>query len=467
MDEGNVAIKKIMKPKRKKTNPRKQARISNRLYLIASIYLPAALSCFFPCAARGQATGAQEQPLKTISLEDCYKLAKQQYPLIQQSDLIDKTRNYSVENAGRGYLPQVSFNGQGTYQSAVTAIPTDGLPKPFSNINFPVLPLEQYNVHGEVDQTIYDGGIIKQTKLSDIANADIQKQNLEVQLYELKNRINQIYFGILLAVEQIKQNEIMQKDIQSAIDKTNELVHNGMALSSSVSELEAELMLQQQNELQMQSSQKAYRDMLGVFINHKIDDATVLEIPASVMPSDSIARPELSFYDYEKKGYDVQEKLLNSGNRPKLTLFFQGGNALPGLDAFNITPAWYYITGVRLSWSLGGYYTLHNQKSMLEINKQTADIQKQTFLFDTHITMKQQSALISNLQALIDKDNNIIAKRTQVKEAAYTQLQNGSITIHDYISELDSEDAAKQTLLLHQVQLLQAMYNFQNTTGNQ
>ncbi len=432
-----------------------------RILILTS--LSSAMADVTVCA---QQASQNQQPAKSISLEDCYKLARQQYPLIQQSGLIDKTKDFSVENASRGYLPQVSFNGQGTYQSAVTQIPTGGLPRPFNEINFPVLPLTEYNIHGEVDQTIYDGGVIKQTKLSDIANADMQRQNLEVQLYTLKERINQIYFGVLLMNEQIKQSELTQKDIQTTIDKTNELIKNGMALPSAVEELQAELMQQQQNEIQMDANRKAYLDMLGVFINMKLDENTTLEVPASVAPSDSITRPELSFYDYQKKSYDVQEKLINAGDRPKLSFFFEGGNALPGLNPFLITPAWFYITGFRLTWSLGGYYTLKNQKSLLEIDKQTSDIQKETFLFDTHITMKQQNSQIANLQALINKDNDIIAKRTEVKDAAYAQLQTGTITVHDYINQLDAEDLAKQSLLLHQVQLLQAFYDYQNTTGN-
>ncbi len=209
------------------------------------------------------------QSSKSINLEDCYKLAKQQYPLIKQHDLIEKTKDFSLLNAAKGYYPQFSVNGQGTYQSAVTAIAVSGLPPAFSHLSFPVLPLEQFNVHAEVDQTIYDGGVIKQQKQSDVASSDIQQQNIEVQLYALKDRINQIYFGVLLIDDQLAQNDITQKDIQSSIDKMQEAVNNGTALKSSVAELQAELMQQQQNKIDLQSSRKAYLDMLGVFTNQQ------------------------------------------------------------------------------------------------------------------------------------------------------------------------------------------------------
>jgi hypothetical protein len=243
-------------------------------------------------------------------------------------------------------------------------------------------------------------------------------------------------------------------------------VTNGTALNSSLDELQAELLQQQQDKIQLQASRKAYMDMLGVFTNQQYDETTTLEIPVSFTPSDSIKRPELSFYDLQKKNDDIQEKILNASNRPKFSYFFQGGYAMPGLDGFNVNPALYYITGFRFSWAFGGYYTLKNQKQLLEMDRQGVDVQKETFLFNTNITLKQQSSDIIKLHAMLDKDNDIIAKRTVVKDVSKAQMENGVITTHDYISELDAEDQAKQSLLLHEVQLLLAEYDYQNTTGN-
>jgi outer membrane protein TolC len=418
-------------------------------------------------AGFGQAVPQKATSNNAITLEECYKLARQNYPLLKQSDLIAKTKDFDIENAAKGYYPQFSINGQGTYQSAVTEISVSGLPPAFSHLSFPVLPLEQFNAHAEVDQTIYEGGVIKQQKQADIANADIQEQNVEVQLYALKDRINQIYFGVLVIDEQVKQNDITQKDLQNSIDKMEEGVKNGTATTSAVDELQAELMQQQQNKIELLASRKAYLDMLGVFTNQEYDESTTLSIPVSVTTTDSIVRPELSFYDFQKKSDDVQEKILSSSNRPKFSFFAQGGYALPGLDAFDVNPALFYITGFRLSWNLGGYYTLKNQKQVLELDKQNIDVQKETFIFNTKITLKQQNSDIVKLHAMIDKDNEIITKRTEVKDASQAQMENGTITIHEYVGELDAEDQAKQSLLLHEVQLLLAEYSYQNTTGNQ
>lgn len=401
-----------------------------------------------------------------LTIDSCYARARQNYPLIKQKGLIEKTKEYSVSNAAKGYLPQLNFNGQGTYQSAVTSISISGLPPAFKNLSFPTPPKDQFNIHGEVDQTIYDGGAIKQQKIGDQASADIQNENVEVQLYALKDRINQIFFGALLIDQQLKQNELTQKDIQSSIDNAQAGVNSGTALKSNLDELQAELLQQQQNAVNLQASRKAYMDMLSIFINKPLDDKTELVTPGQMKVSDTIKRPELTMYDLQKKSDDVQESMLNVNNRPKFSFFFQGGYALPGLNGFDVNPALYYITGFRLSWSLGGFYTLKNQRQIIDLDRQAQDVQKDDFIFNTRIELKQQSADMIKLQQLISTDQQIIDKRTAVKEAAKAQVDNGVITVHDYISQLDAEDQAKQSLLLHQVQLLMDEYNYQNTSGN-
>ncbi len=407
------------------------------------------------------------QSAKTINLEDCYKLAQQQYPLIKQRDLIDKTKDYSIQNASKGYYPQFSVNAQATYQSAVTSVPFSlNIPALGLDLSIPTPNKDQYKAYGEVDQLIYDGGIIKYTKETDIANAGIQQQNLKVELYALEDRINQLFFGAMLISEQIKQNVIVQKDIQNSIDKMQEGVKNGVATTTNVDELQTELLQQQQNKIQLEGSRKAYLAMLGVFINQQLDENTELQSSEAIAIPDSIMRPEQALYDLQKRGYDIQENMLSANNRPKFSFFFQGGYGRPGLNAFDNNFAAYYIGGFRLSWALGGYYTLKNQKQLLEIDKQTTDIQKETFVFNTRLTIKQENADMSKYSAMMNLDNDIIAKRTSIKNATKMQMENGTATTHDYINALDAEDQAKQSLLVHHVQLLLAEYNYKSSIGN-
>jgi len=407
------------------------------------------------------------QSPKPLVLEECYILARQNYPLVRQRDLIKKTKEYSVENAAKGYLPQLTISGQATYQSDVTQVNSKiDIPGVQAGSLIPKQYKDQYKIYAEADQTIYDGGTIKYQKQSRETAAAIDEQNLEVNLYALRDRVNQLFFGALLIGEQLKQNELQKKDIQNGIDKTRALIDNGAAFRSSLDELKAELLGAEQTTVELKASRKAYLEMLGLFINRQLDESTLLEKPQPAEPIDSIRRPELALYDYQKRSYDIQDKLTHSSILPKLQFFAQGGHGRPGLNQFKPDFAWYYIGGLRLNWSLGNLYTYKNDKRISELNRETLDIQKEAFMFNTKLTMRQQSTDIIKYTGLTNKDEGIVALRTSVKNAAAAQLANGIITPHDYITQVNAEDQARQNLILHQVQLLQSQYNHRTTSGN-
>ena len=286
----------------------------------------------------------------SLTISTCYRLARQNYPLIKQRDLINKTKDYTVSNAAKGYLPALSINGQATYQSAVTNFPFK-LP----GLTFPQYSRDQYKMYGELDQVIYDGGAIKNQKETAEANQVIQQQSLEVQLYALYDRVNQLFFGALMVNEQLKLNDLLRQDIQNGVDKEKAMLANGVAYRSSVDELSAQLLQAEQTRDELKATQKAFLDMLSLFINSKLDENTPLEKPAEIQPAaaENVSRPELQSFDYQKKTFDLQDKMLTTQLLPKLGLFAQGGYGRPGLNFLNNNFSWYYIGGLKLSWNLG------------------------------------------------------------------------------------------------------------------
>lgn len=398
---------------------------------------------------------------ETLSIEEVYQLAQRNYPLIKQQDLITKTKEYSVANAAKGYLPVFSLNGQATYQSDVTTFPFD-----VPGLEMPEYSKDQYRIFAEANQVIYDGGYIKNQKETAKANEVVQQQNLEVQLYGLYERVNQLFFGTLLMEEQLKANDFLQKDIQNGIDKATALVANGYAYKSSVDELRAQLLQVEQSRIEIDANRKAFLDMLGLFIGSALDNNTILKKPGEPVLAKEIRRPELLALDYQKKVYDLQSKLLQVQLRPKIGLFVQGGYGRPGLNFLSDDFDWYYTGGVRLNWNFGSLYNLKAQKSLLDISKRSLDIQKETFLLNTQISQKQQNASIEKYDGLIQKDEAIINLRASVKKAAFAQLENGVLSAQDYISQVNAEDKARQNKILHEMQLLQAQYRYQNIMGN-
>jgi outer membrane protein TolC len=403
---------------------------------------------------------ANAQVSNAISIEDCYKLAKQNYPLIKRQDLITKSKEYSIANVSTAFLPQFTVNGQATYQSDVTEIPFK-LP----NTDIPTLSKDQYKIYAEVNQTIFDGGINKLQKNFIDANAGIEQQQLEVELYKLNERINQLFFGILLTQEQVAQTEMLKKDIQLGLNKVKAAIANGTALKSSGDAMEAELLKTEQKAIELSSIARAYISMLSYFINKPMDENSVFEKPASLVASQQINRPELILYEKEKRSLDIQDQLVKAKNLPKAGLFLQGGMGKPALNMFSNDVDAYYMGGIRFNWSLSGLYTSKREKALINIKRHNSDLQKEIFLFNTELTLKKQNADITKLENLIKSDDEIITLRTRIKNTALAQLEYGVINSNDYLREVNAEDQAKQSRLLHETQLLMAQYDQQITTG--
>lgn len=403
------------------------------------------------------------QQSSALNINEIYQLARSNYPLTKQQQLIAKTSEFTVSNAAKGYLPVLSINGQASYQSAVTNFP---ISIPLPGFTIPKYSKDQYKVYVEGDQVIYDGGLIKNQQQMAKTTEAVQEQSLEVELYQLYSRVNELFFGILLIDEQLKQNGLLLNDIRNGIDKAKALVANGVAYRSSVDELDAQLLQAKQERISLIANRKAYVAMLAIFIGRALDSGVTFERPFMPVLASEIRRPELLLYDNQKRVYNDQQKLLNLQLLPKLGAFAQGGYGRPGLNMLSNNFAWYYLGGLKMTWNFGSIYTHKKQMQLLDIGRETIDLQKESFLLNTSMVQKQQIVGIDKYKELLNTDDRIIALRLSVKNAANAQLQNGVLNVHDYITVLNAEDQARQNKILHETQLLQALYNYQNIIGN-
>ncbi len=409
----------------------------------------------------GLAAGAQNN---IYTLEKCYTLARQNYPLIKKHDLIARSSNYSIENAGKEWLPQFSLGGQATYQSQTINF-QEALGAGTGRL-IPPLSKDQYKIQAEVDQNIYDGGRIRNDKEMIQVSEASEQQSLEVSLYQLNDRINQLYFSILLIDEQIRQNNINKDNFQSSADKAKAAYDNGTALKSNVDEFLAEIATIEMVNIDLTSNRKAYTDMLSVFIGQPVDEKTQLIMPPQIVTDPTIKRPELTLYDLNKKIYDIQDQELKTAYLPKFDAFLQGAYGRPTLNFIDNDFGAWYIGGVRMVWNLGSLYTLKNSRSNLRINRESIDIDKETFIYNTNLTLGKQNQDIIKYASLLRQDETVISLRSSVANAAKAQLENGVVTVHEYIAKTNDENLAKQSKILHEIQLIQAQYEYKNTTGN-
>lgn len=405
------------------------------------------------------------QEAGNLSLEDCYAMAKENYPAIKKMDLIVRSSDFDIQNANKRYLPQVTFSGQATYQSETISFP-DALGTSGAAGVLPVISKDQYKIQGEINQLLYDGGSTHYQKDLLKANAALQEQNLEASLYSIKQRINSIYFSILLMDAQLKQNELNKATLQTQIQKTEAALENGTAFRSSLEELKAEILNIDMAATEYKSNRIAYLNMLSMFIGKKLSASTQLQIPEENYKKNEVNRPELKAYDLQRSVYDAQQKQLKSDYLPTVNVFFQGAYGRPTLNIIENKFGPWYIAGARFSWSLGGLYTLSNRKNILSLNRQSVDADRETFLLNTHLDLAQQDEQVNKYRTLIQQDNEAISLRISVTKSADAQLENGVITTHEYIQKVNAENLAKQTKILHEIQLLQAQYNQKFISGN-
>jgi len=402
-------------------------------------------------------------PQTKLTLDECYIKARENFPLIKQKKYIEQSKDYNVSNIWKGYFPQISFSGQATYQSDVTSIPIS-----FPGIKIDALSKDQYKAIAEVTQTIYDGGVMATQADIQRANAAVDDQKVEIELLKVKDRITQIYFGILLFDKQLDQIELVKKDLNASLDKLNAAFTNGTAMQSNVDVIKAELLKTDQKEIELVSSRKSFINMLGLLTNQTLDESVVIEQPIINLTGDysTINRPELKLYSSQQKIIEEQRGMTMAKILPKASLFFQGGYGKPTLNMLKNDFDWYYIAGAKLSWSISNLYTHANENEIIELNTKSVESQKEAFILNTKLAISQQESEIDKLNKLIQTDHKIIALRTSVKDAARAQLENGIITSSDFIRELNAEDQAKQNLSIHSIQLLLAQQNYKLTTGN-
>ena len=407
------------------------------------------LLLFLPIAAFAQ---------ERISLEDCYRLARDHYPTVQKLDLIAKGEDYTLANANKAYLPQISIIGQATYQSETIDFSESigRLPLP---ITLPEVSKDQYKVVGEVSQLLYNGGATQAQKQLIKAQSAVQAQAVETQLYALKQRVSNLYFGVLLIDAQLSQNQLNVETLQSQLEKATVALKYGTTLASQVAELKAEIVRLSMQRTEYEATKTLYLQMLSTFIGQPLSTNTLLERPQSRRIGKGNQRPELKGFDLQQAVLEAQERQLSSEYLPKIGLFAQGAYGRPTLNILKNEFDFYYIAGVRLQWHLSPLYSLSNRKQLLRFQGESLSADRQAFMMSTELDLTQQQTQISKLQRLMEQDKESVALRHQVAQAAQVQLDNGVITTHEYLQKVNAEHLAQQTLLLHEIQLLQAQEN--------
>ena len=404
------------------------------------------------------------------TLEECQQAAERNYPLIRQYGLIEKTTDLTVSNLSKGWLPQVTASAQATYQSDVVAWP-DQMQAIYQQMGLDMkgLKKDQYKVGIDVQQMVFDGGFISSQR--DIAREQgrVQEAQTEVTLYQVRRRVNEMYFGLLMLDEQIALNNDLQSLLAANEKKLTSMYQRGTASESDYQAVKAERLNVMQQATTLDAHRRTVMRMLSAFCGievSKVEKPALIALPAS----DVVNRPELKAIDAQLSLANAQERSLNAALRPKLSLFASGFYGYPGYNMFEDMMShdwsWNGMVGARLSWNLGAFYTHRNDKAKIRLQRDMAETSREVFLFNNQLEQIQQNENIEQYRRLMNDDEEIIALRSSVRKAAESKLAHGIIDVNDLVKEINAENAARVQQSMHEINLLKEVYDLKFTTNN-
>ena len=392
-----------------------------------------------------------------LTIEECYALAEKNYPLAKQINLLQQKSTYEIDALNKAKLPKIDLNAQATYQSDVIGLPTT-LPGVES------LNKDQYRATLDVNQLLYNGGMIAaNTKLKE-AQTLTQQQQVEVNLYQLKSRINYSYMMILLWQDQRELLFAKQNTIYSKIKEVKSGVKNGAILPASEQVLEAELLKLEQALTENSFQRIKEIQNLSSLTTTTIAENAVLERPITAFKANG-TRPEIKFFDLQQDQIEASKNIIAKSNSPKLNAFGQAGYGNPGLNMLNNSFEDFYIVGLKLNWNVLDWNKSKTDKQALDIAKEVVATEKETFETNNQMQLNELQSEISKIEIIIKTDSQIIHLREKVVQSSDSQLQNGVITSSDYITELNQLFDAKTNQKVHQTQLELAKINYQTIKG--
>lgn len=409
--------------------------------------------------------------MQAQTLQECQEAAEHNYPLIRQYDLIAKTTQLTVENIGKGWLPQVSASAQATLQSDVASWP-EQMQSVYQQMGLDMKGLrkDQYRIGIDINQTVYDGGMIRSQKEIAQRQGAVEEAQTEVTMYQVRSRVNEMYFALLLLDEQLRLNTDLQELLSSSEKKLESMFKHGTAAQSDYLSVKAERLNVVQQATSLQSQRRTVAMMLSTFCGIDVQQVQKPVPYAATSSQQSVQRPELKVIEAQMRLADAQEKSLDAALLPKIGVFAQGFYGYPGYNMFDdmMHHRWSLngMVGARLTWNIGALYTRKNDKAKIQLQRDMAATSREVFLFNNSLEQMQQRENTQRYRQLMANDEEIIALRSSVRKAAESKLAHGIIDVNDLLKEINAENSAQVQRSIHEIEMLKEMYNMKITTNN-
>ncbi len=402
---------------------------------------------------------AQQQ---TLTLDECLAAAMKNHPLSAQNEIYTQSSELQLKNIENGKLPQLNINGQATYQNDVV-----GLPFKIPGVDMPVVPKAQYKVSLDANQLIYGGGSIDAQEIIEDYSRQINQLNNTAELYKMRERINQLYFSILLADLNSGVIDNTVSDLNTRLLKVKASIKEGVTLPSAAEVLRAEILKAGQRLLEVKTQKQALVKTMAVLSGITIsENATFVEPGINVdLTVYTNLRPEFGVFGLMQQKLEATKKLSVAKDLPRLYGFGTAGYGNPGYNFFKEGSAFFATVGAKVTWNLWNWHQTSREMQILDLNSNIIENQKNAYDMANKAQVQQYLADVVKAEELIKSDEEIIDLRKSIKLSAASQLENGTLTATEFVTEQLAEEQALLTRNLHKMQLLQSKALYKAATG--
>jgi outer membrane protein TolC len=382
----------------------------------------------------------------------CHDSAAVNFPLANQKEKYRQISELQQQNMQSNYMPILNFNAKVTYQSEVVGFKI-GIP----GMDVPEMPKEQYSANVEIKQLIYDGGNIKAAQKVNEQSAAINIQKVEVDIFKIKEQINQLYFNCLLLQENSGILQLTHETILEQRKMVTASVNQGIVLESELDNLNAEILRLEQQIIELNSAKTQVLKALEILSCIPINENTELTPPQiDSLNKEIYLRPEYQLFRNQSEMLDATINLTQKKRMPTLGAFANAGYGKPGYDFFNDEIHGFYMVGAQFQWNIWDWKQTNREKQQLSVQKLLIEDNKETFDKNLNIALSEAELRKIKLQQLIVKDKAIIELQTRISTRSADQMKNGTKTSADYLRDLNVEKQARINLESREIQLIQS-----------
>ncbi len=399
-----------------------------------------------------------------ITLFECHEKAIENAPRLKDREIIQQIGDLKTDQAGTNWYPSLDLNGKVSYQSDVVTVTLANSDIP---VKFPEVPHDQYGLNVDISQTLYDGGMTRQMKMYEQAATAADIQQVEVDLYGLKGKVNQFYFAILATQENNKNLEVHLENLHARLKVVEMAFENGTIVESELKVVKVEILKVRQSMLEVEARRKSYFEALNVLCGMQFDVNTELERPIfGEVAEEEVNRPEYHLFDLKDASMEAGKELISKKRMPVLFAFGQTGYGKPGYNMMSDKWDYYYMVGAGLRWNIWDWNSTNRERQVIEHQQSILQNQRTSFDKELESLRVQEVAKIEQYKKSMKLEEEVLQLQIEISEQAAYQLENGTITATDYITELNKESIARINLAMHEVNLMKSIANYLNIQGN-